>query len=487
MNMKLSKLALFFISIIVIFSIPTTTVASQTATCPSNPTVQEIVNQVTQANVTKWIRNFSGEDYVKISGVERKILTRYSAQLFNLNLNAMAYSYLSEQLLSFGYQDGSTLTDHSFSPYHYNAQMQDAGISKTRVDDIFAIPNPEVSDQASLWKNKVVTIPGHGPNADEIVLMTAHLDSTSTDPNNKAPGAEDNSSGVSALMEAARLFPFYKFDRTIKIIFFTGEEQGLWGSEAYVDDHPAEMPNIVGVVNLDMFGYDQNDDQCIELHVGTLTDSNTVGTCFTNVNDNYNLGLSFDFLTHNAEEYSDHASFWDAGVGAIEVLENYSSLTSSNGCGATADRNPHYHKITDTIDKMNMTSTLGTVQAGIGTTASLAGTLGRCFPADPTLTASPQTNTILLAWSEIVDADIYNVYRSTTTCAGTFTQVAQVTTSSYEDANIVFDKNYFYKVQAAETGAVCFSRQSNCAVTKVVTPPTPVNYNIFIPIVLTGE
>jgi len=90
-------------------------------------------------------------------------------------------------------------------------------------------------------------------------------------------------------MEAARLFRFYKFDRTIKLIFFTGEEQGLWGSEAYVSDHPAEMDSIIGVVNLDMFGYDNDKDMCIELHVGTRTDSNMVGTCFTAVNSNTRL------------------------------------------------------------------------------------------------------------------------------------------------------------------------------------------------------
>ncbi len=48
---------------------------------------------------------------------------------------------------------------------------------------------------------------------------------------------------------------------------------------AYVADHPAEMANIVGVINLDMFGYDNDNDRCFELHVGTLADSNMVGTC----------------------------------------------------------------------------------------------------------------------------------------------------------------------------------------------------------------
>lgn len=483
--MKLTKWMFLLIALVLLFSIPNTNALSQTQTCPSNPTVQEIIDQVTQASVVKWIRNFSGEDEVLVAGVARRILTRFSGALFNLNVKAMAYPYLGEQLLSFGYTAGSSLTDHAYNPYQLSQIVENLPGPRTRVENSMLLDAPDI-EQAASWKNKVVTIPGHGPNANQLVLLTAHLDSiTYTDPNNKAPGAEDNGSGVAALMEAARLFPYYKFDRTIKIIFFTGEEQGLYGSSAYVADHSSEMPNIVGVVNLDMFGYDSNQDKCIELHVGTLSASNTVGTCFTDVNTNYHLGLSFDYLTTNGEEYSDHASFWDVGVGAIEVLENYSSLTSPNGCGAVADRNPHYHKTTDTIDKMYLPATLATAKAGIGTAASLAGAMGRCFASNPQITAAPQSNSILISWPEVSGADVYNVFRGTTTCGGTFTKVAQVTTTSYQDTDIVFDKNYFYTVQAAEADAVCYSKQSNCAVTQVPTPP-PV-FVQYIPLILTGE
>ena len=466
--MKRTKLAVLCLLLILCLSVPSKTALSQTQTCTSNPTVQAIITQVTEESMVKWIRNFSGEDFVTVAGIDRKILTRYSPRLFNLSNNALAYPYLNEQLLSFGYNEGVSLTDHAYNPYSYHL-AQGSTNPRTRLEAEM-LPDSPIIDQAEIWKNKVITIPGHGPNATQIVLLTAHL----------------NGSGVAALMEAARLFPFYKFDRTIKIIFFTGEEQGLYGSEAYVADHPTELPNIIGVVNLDMFGYDSNQDRCIELHVGTMTASYTVGTCFTDVNANYSLGLSFDYLTTNAEEYSDHASFWDAGVGAIEVLENYSSKTSPNGCGSVADRNPHYHKTTDTIDKMYLPAALATVKAGIGTTASLAGALGSCFAANPVITAVPTTNSILLSWNEIDGADVYNVYRSTSTCGGTFSKIAQVTTTAYEDTNIIPDKYYFYKVQAAESDAVCYSLPSNCAVSKVGTPPV-LSLKMFIPLILTGE
>ncbi|HPR35180.1 MAG TPA: M20/M25/M40 family metallo-hydrolase [Anaerolineaceae bacterium] len=484
--MKKTRLTLLVVTFVLLFTVPTTSATSQTPTCPSSPTVQEILNQVTEDAIIQWIRNFSGEDFVPIGVSQRKILTRYSYQLFNMNVNAMAYPYLGEQLESFGYEQGTFLTDHSFSSskiFESKGEIVREWIGKDANGLLPLDQNITFPDQSYTWKNKIVSIPGHGPNADEIVLMTAHLDSTSTAPVTNAPGAEDNASGVAALMEAARLFRFYQFDRTIKIIFFTGEEQGLLGSVAYVADYSAELPNIIGVVNLDMFGYDSDDDRCFELHVGTLPDSNMVGTCFTDVINNYGLNLTYDYLTNGATGASDHAPFWYEGVGAVEVLENYYNNDPPLGC-IGQDRNPNYHHTTDLIQHMSTPVTHSIAQAGIGTAASLAAPIGRCFAADPDLTATPLTNSILLTWPGVVDADVYNVYRSDTSCEGIFTQVAQVTANSYEDTDIVFGHIYFYKVQAAETGAVCFSQLSNCASAEV---EEPVFFDFYIPLVIAGE
>lgn len=485
--MNKTRLVLALITIVLLLSVPTNAVISQTPpTCPPNSSVQEILNQVTEGAITQWIRNFSGEDFVPIGVSQRKILTRSSYQLFGMNVNAMAYPYLGEQLESFGYEQGTFLTDHSYSASKVFESKEQAirdWIDKDRDGLLSVDQNVAFLNQSYTWKNKVVTIPGHGPNADEIVLMTAHLDSTSNYASTNAPGAEDNASGVAALLEAADVFRFYRFDRTIKIIFFTGEEQGLLGSVAYVDDHPTEMDDIVGVVNLDMFGYDSDDDRCFELHVGTLAASNIVGTCFTDVIDNYGLDLTYDYLTNGATGASDHAPFWYEGVGAVEVLENYYDNYGPENCG-DRDRNPNYHYTTDKIQYMNLPVTHAIAQAGIGTAASLAGPMGRCFASDPDVTATPQADTIQLTWPEVDGADVYSVYRSTTTCAGTFTKVAQVSTNSYEDSDIDFGQYYFYKVQAAEAGAVCFSQMSNCAVTKV---EEPVSFDIFIPLIITGD
>lgn len=486
--MKNTRLFLVLVVFVLIFSlIPQQAIAQNSLQeCPPNAYVSTMLNRITNINVDKWIRDFSGSNPVMINGVYRTILTRCSSQLFSGNPNAMAYDYLHQELLKFGYQEGTTLTDHTYSAPIMNTPPQDLLSIQTGEEDFVRINEQDVApEEKATLKNKIVTIPGHGLNADKIVLMTAHMDSISTSPTSLAPGAEDNASGIAALLEAARWLRFYKYDYTIKLIFFTGEEQGLYGSEEYVNDHLSEMPNIVGVVNLDMFGYDDDQDWCIEMHVGTMSSSNMVGTCFTDVNTNYGLNLTYDYLTDRAIRASDHASFWDAGVGAIEILENY-QLDPGYGCEDRRDMNPHYHKTTDTIDKMYLPATVATVKAGVGTVASLAKPLGSCFGGDPVVTIKAQTDSILLTWPELPGADVYNIYRGTSTCLGTMTQIAQISTNSFVDTDILFDRNYFYKVEAAETGGVCYSQLSGCAVAKVPTPPEPAIL-IYIPLVTVGE
>jgi len=93
--MKKTCLVLILTSFVILFSIPINDVSSQTQTCPPNPIVQEILNQITQDGVIQWIRDFSGEDLVSISGSPTRILTRHSVQLLNSNSNALAYPYLT--------------------------------------------------------------------------------------------------------------------------------------------------------------------------------------------------------------------------------------------------------------------------------------------------------------------------------------------------------------------------------------------------------
>jgi carboxypeptidase Q len=92
--------------------------------------------------------------------------------------------------------------------------------------------------------NTVAEIPG-SEKPDEVVIVGGHLDSWDL-----GTGATDNGTGSMAVLEAARALQKLgvKPKRTIRFVLFTGEEQGLNGSRAYVKAHSAELGKISGVL-----------------------------------------------------------------------------------------------------------------------------------------------------------------------------------------------------------------------------------------------
>jgi hypothetical protein len=82
--------------------------------------------------------------------------------------------------------------------------------------------------------NTIAEIPGSGPQRDEVVMLGAHMDSWHT-----GAGANDNGAGVAVMMEAVRILKAVgaKPNRTIRVALWTGEEQGLIGSQEYVKKH----------------------------------------------------------------------------------------------------------------------------------------------------------------------------------------------------------------------------------------------------------
>ena len=83
---------------------------------------------------------------------------------------------------------------------------------------------------------------------EEIVLLAAHLDAWDL-----ATGATDDGVGVATVLGAVAAIrdSGVRPARTIRVVLFTGEEQGLLGSQAYVERHASELPDIVCVVALD--------------------------------------------------------------------------------------------------------------------------------------------------------------------------------------------------------------------------------------------
>lgn len=103
----------------------------------------------------------------------------------------------------------------------------------------------ETDEDKWLARNVIVELPG-STDPDEIVLLSAHHDVWYT-------GADDNSSGVAVLLEAARILAPMEHARTIRIVSFDHEEVGLIGSLRYYRDHSAD--DHVVVVNMDAVSF----------------------------------------------------------------------------------------------------------------------------------------------------------------------------------------------------------------------------------------
>jgi hypothetical protein len=87
------------------------------------------------------------------------------------------------------------------------------------------------------------------------VLIGAHYDCISETPDVTAPGADDNASGIAAMLEIARIFATVDLKRSVMFAAFAGEEQGLFGSQAVADLAARDKWAIDVMVNLDMVGH----------------------------------------------------------------------------------------------------------------------------------------------------------------------------------------------------------------------------------------
>jgi len=106
-------------------------------------------------------------------------------------------------------------------------------------------------------KNVIATLKGTDTGDDRKILVIAHLDSRAqldNDSTSFAPGANDNGSGIAAILEMVRIMSARKFPATIVFMALSGEEHGLYGARHMAARAKEENWNIVAVLNNDMIG-----------------------------------------------------------------------------------------------------------------------------------------------------------------------------------------------------------------------------------------
>jgi hypothetical protein len=190
-------------------------------------------------------------------------------------------------------------------------------------------------------KNVIACVKGHGPHADEFIIVGAHYDHLGRGrlghqfgPTGSIyHGADDNASGTSLVLELARRFAQGpRPARTMVFICFTAEEEGLIGSDYFVKHAPIPLDKVVAMVNFDMVGR-MKDDTLYMGGQGTAQDFDADIAAA-----NANGALELKSIGRGGFGPSDHLSFAQK---RIPVLFFFS--------GIHAD----YHRPTDTSDKIN--------------------------------------------------------------------------------------------------------------------------------------
>ncbi len=277
--------------------------------------VNQIINSVDLNSLSTIVKELSGDVQTTIKGTPTTILSRYASEPGNIS----AADYIEQKLTSYGY---------------------------TVVNQ----------DNGATCRNVYATLTGSSDPQQKYIIC-AHYDSQiNSGPKSPSPGADDNASGVAAVLEAARILKNYSPKYTIVFALLDEEELGLFGSRLYISK---QGPNTIGVINMDMIGYDSDGDYKVDLHVRNVADSPKLATTITSTNTLYALGVLVNVVNPGTDA-SDQYSFWESGYSAIGLIEN------------DQDFSTYYHMATDQFNKMNTEYFFRCAKLGIGTLAALA-------------------------------------------------------------------------------------------------------------------
>jgi Zn-dependent M28 family amino/carboxypeptidase len=151
-----------------------------------------------------------------------------------------------------------------------------------------------------------------------VIIFNAHYDSVKV-----SPGADDDGSGVAAVLAAAYVLSQYTFNHTIKFICFSGEEEGLLGSKFYSDEAYENNENIIIEFNADMIGYAKTIEDGEKFRIYATKDIDWYVDIIDNLNDEFEFNFEFTrgILSEDSRGGSDYSSFTRYGFEAIAFFE----------------------------------------------------------------------------------------------------------------------------------------------------------------------
>lgn len=276
--------------------------------------VAEIIDAINLDSLTLRVQELSGDVAVTIGGNTHTIESRH----MDYNGNILAANFLKQKLSDYGLD----------TEYQFNSSTQN--VIGIQVGKIYP---------------------------DQYYIICAHYDCYPD--SSIAPGADDNASGTATVLEAARILSRYNSDYSIIYALWDEEEQGLRGSGYYAWNARQTDQNIRGVINIDMIGWDSNNDGRFYINVRDTASSVYLSEVMLNVYDAFEFDLEPVVL--NPGSGSDNLAFWYFGYGAIGIEEMYGE-----------DWNEYYHTTGDQLDKFNLPYFYNCARLVIGTVAVLA-------------------------------------------------------------------------------------------------------------------
>jgi len=274
--------------------------------------VENIISSVNLDSLIYQMRNLSGEDEVVVNDEATFIEHRVSNWGNNL-----AAQYIFETLENIGLE--TTMDTYSIN-----------GIN------VFAV------QEGSVYP-------------DEYYMICAHYDAVDY------YCADDNASGTSAVIEAARLLSTLDFEYSIIYGLWDEEEIGLIGSADYAAMAASNGDVIHSVINMDMISWDGDEDMVAEIHSSFTANSNLLSDYIVEIDQIYNLA-TVPSVQNPGASGSDHSSFWNHDYAAVVVSEELYG----------GDFNPYYHTEQDRISILNMEYFHEMAKLCIGTLSSFS-------------------------------------------------------------------------------------------------------------------
>lgn len=292
----------------------------------ANPQIAALLTQVEEQQVNTYLQGLTGQAALTIGSAPAQIESRMDAQNLEEVTQAL-YEFLQAQGLNTSYQEW--------------------------YDDL---------DETG-GRNVIGELPGVS-HPEEIVILSAHIDSYCEE--SRCPGADDNASGAVGVLLAAQTLPQLRFERTLRFVFFTGEEIDLLGSYYYAEELRANGEDVVAVINLDMLGWDGDGNGAALLYTHACGRQNcpadqAIAEAFVQAVKDYQIENFYPQITQGEYDATDAYSFWEAGFPAIFAIEDDQD-----------EENPYYHTNQDTPATLDLAYLTRYIRAAVATAAELA-------------------------------------------------------------------------------------------------------------------